>query len=210
MSGVSRDRRGAWLAGLFVFLLLASEAVLTLPDESASDVTVAEFYVSHRSTIIVVQIVGLIAAALLAAFAVHLRPVDRIVASTGLLTALLACAPGLATIVLAVVADTSNPASAGVWNQRLPLADDLLFGGIVLFGLAVAIRLRSHRVLAVLGGLAAVLCLGRLLLETTGSGRGWFETLGPLAFVVLMGAFAVACWRGTLLTRTSSTHASGV
>jgi hypothetical protein len=39
-----RDLFGAVLAWAFVVLLLASEAALSLPDETASDATVATFY----------------------------------------------------------------------------------------------------------------------------------------------------------------------
>ena len=66
-----RDLIGAALAWAFVVLLLASEAALTLPDATDSDAVVASFYAQHRATIVVLQLVGLVAAALLAGLGVY-------------------------------------------------------------------------------------------------------------------------------------------
>jgi hypothetical protein len=173
---------------------------LALPDESDNATFVAGFYADHRATIIALQLVGLAAAGLLAGYAARLRAVDADVGATGAVTALLACAPGLATIVLALVADPSAPARAGAWNQRLPRADDLLFLGIIVFGLAVAIRLRSHRVDAVVGGLTALLYVARLGLEAAGRPRGVLDSLGPIAFLLLIASLAAMSWRGLLST----------
>jgi len=201
---VVRDRRGALLAGGFIVLLLASEAALSLPDESDSDSFVARFYSDHRATIIVLQVIGIVAAGLLAGYAARLWRVDAAVGVTGVVTAVLGCVPGLATIALAVVADPGAPASAGTWNQRLPRADDLLFLGVVGFALAVAVRFRSHRLAATVGGLTALLCAARLGLEASGQARGVFDSLGPIAFVLLVAVLAVMSWQGTLPTGGAS------
>jgi hypothetical protein len=133
-----RDLPGALLALGFVVLLLASEAALSLPDETASDATAATFYTQRRTAIVVLQLMGLAAAALLAAYSARPRHVDPVVGDAGLATAVLACAPGLVTLVLALIADVANPSAAGTWNALEPRPDDLLFVGITVFGATVA------------------------------------------------------------------------
>ena len=113
------------MAAGFIVLLLATELVLSLPDESASAPTVAQFYAEHRAFIIVLQVVGFVAAGLLGAYAWRLRTVDRVVAGAGLLVAVCALAPGLITLVLAVVADPANPGPASRWNALEPRGDDI-------------------------------------------------------------------------------------
>ena len=50
------DRLAAGLAFAFIVLLLATELVLTLPDEADSPSHVAQFYTQHRAFIIALQI----------------------------------------------------------------------------------------------------------------------------------------------------------
>jgi hypothetical protein len=193
-----RDLVGAGLAWAFVVLLLASEAALTLPDVTDSDTTVASFYAQHRAAIIVLQLVGLTAAALLAAYAARLRRLDAVAGTAGLVTAALACVPGVVTIVLSLVADPARPGAVHAWNARGPRADDLLFIGITLFGAAIALRPRFPAPARVLGGIVAVLCGARLVLEATGHPRGTFESLGPIGFVVLVGFLGILSAMGRL------------
>ena len=200
-----RDRRGGLLALGFVVLLLTSEAALTLPDETAADPTVARFYADHRVVIIVLQFVGLVAAGLLAVYAVRLRRVDAAVGTAGAVMALLACAPGLATMALAVVAQPRSPARAGDLNRLLPRADDLLFAGITVFAVTLALRTwRPHRLLAGLAAVVAVSCLARLSLEATGHARSAVESVGPLLFVVLVAVLGVMSTTGRLATRPTT------
>src|SRR3954468_9722184 len=121
----TRDRARAWLGVGFVVLLLGSEGALTLPDENASNASVADFYTTHQSAIVVLQVVGFVACVLLAMFAWRHRSLDRRVAITGVVLAALAAAPGAITIVTALVADTSDPAAAGRFNRLEPRGDDL-------------------------------------------------------------------------------------
>ena len=193
-----RDLPGALLALAFVVLLLASEAALTLPDETASASAVASFYAQHRVAIVVLQLIGLGAALLLAAYAMRLRRVDRVVGDAGLLTAVLACAPAVVTLVLALVADPANPGAAGRWNAVEPRADDLLFVGITVFGAAIALRPRFPLIARALGALVAVLCAARLVLEAAGQARGSFDTLGPISFVLLIATLGVLSAMGRL------------
>jgi uncharacterized membrane protein len=191
------DRVAAGQAGGFIVLLLATELVLSLPDESASAPLVAQFYAAHRVFIIVLQVVGFVAAGLLGAYAWRLRTVDRIVAGAGVLVAVCALAPGLITLVLAVLADPANPGPAGRWNALEPRGDDLLFVGIVAFAAAVAVRLgRELPLLGVVAALVALAGLTRLILEGMGKGLGVLESVAPLAFVVLVGVMAVLSFRG--------------
>ena len=196
-AGRRPDRLAAGLAGGFIILLLASELVLSLPDESASAQVVAQFYAEHRAFIIALQVVGFVAAGLLGAYAWRLRTVDRIVAGAGVLVALCALAPGVITLVVAVVADPANPGPAGKWNALEPRGDDLLFVGIVVFAAAVAVRLgRDLPLLGVVAAVVALACLARLILEGMGKGLGVLESVGPLGFVVLVGVMAVLSFRG--------------
>jgi hypothetical protein len=148
--------------------------------------------------VVTLQLVGLMAAGLLAAFSARLIRLDRVVGTAGLWTAALAGTPGLATIVLALVADPSAPGAAGTWNGLLPRADDLLFAGITLFGAAVSVRLRAHPTTATVGALVALLCLARLALEAAQHARGVLESLGPLAFVFLIALLGTMSLRGSL------------
>jgi hypothetical protein len=197
MTDDRRDLPGALLAFAFVLLLLASEAALTLPAETAGDTPVARFYAAHRGAVVGLQLAGLLAAGVLAAYALRLRRVDRAVGNAALLTAVLACAPAVVTIVLALIADPADPAGVRTWNDLEPRADDLLFVGITVFGATVALRLRSP-VARVLGGLVAVLFVVRFVLEVLGRERGWVDSLGPILFVVLVGTLGVLSARGRL------------
>ena len=193
------DRVAGALASGFVVLLLATELILTLPDEADSPVFVAAFYAAHRSFIVSLQVLGFVAAAFLGAYAWRLRSIDRVVAVAGMIMAVCALVPGLITLMIAIVADPDHPAAAGVWNALEPRGDDILFVGIVLFAGTVAIRLgRRLPVLGVLAGLVALSCLARLVLEAAGRSRGPLEAVGPLLFVILIAVMAVSSFLGIL------------
>jgi hypothetical protein len=159
---------------------------------------VASFYAQHRATIVVLQLIGLVAAALLGGYSLRLRRTDAVTGTAGLITAALACAPGVMTLVIALVADPQHPGSAGTWNAAEPRGDDLLFIGITLFGAVVAARPRFPAVARVLGAIVAVLCGARLVLEATGHARGTFGSLGPVAFVVLVACLGIYSATGRL------------
>lgn len=198
------DRTAGALAAGFVLLLLATELVLTLPDEADSPASVANFYAGHRALIIILQLLGLVAAALLGAYAWQLRSIDRVVAAAGLIMA------SLITLLIAVVADPGNPASAGRWNMLEPRGDDTLFVGIVLFAGAVAVRLgRRLPALGVLAVLVAVSCSARLVLEMAGKARGPLDAIGPLSFLVLIAVMALLSFLGILGAESSTSAAAG-
>src|SRR3954467_10813098 len=102
-SGRRPDRLAAGLAAGFIVLLLATELVLSLPDETATPSSVATFYVHHRAFIIVLQFLGFVAAVLFGGYAWRLRSIDRVVSWAGLITALCALVPGSVTLMIAVV-----------------------------------------------------------------------------------------------------------
>jgi hypothetical protein len=189
----------AGLAFAFIVLLLATELVLTLPDEADSPAIVARFYTEHRAFIIALQLLGILDALLLGGYAWRLRSVDRTVARAGLLMALCALAPTMITLVLAIVADPAHPQTAARWNMLEPRGDDILFVGIVVFASTIAVRLgRNNPALSVLALIVAVACLLRLILEAAGKSRGALEAVGPLLFVVLIATMAVLSFRGVL------------
>jgi hypothetical protein len=197
--GRTPDRLAAGLAFAFIVLLLVTELVLALPDEAASPSYVARFYAEHRTFIIVLQVLGVVDALLLGAYAWRLRAVDRFVAGAGLLMALCALAPTMITLVLAIVADPARVEAAAEWNMLEPRGDDILFVGIVVFACTVAVRLgRNNPALGVLALIVAVACLLRLILEAVGKTRGALEAVGPLLFVVLIATMAVLSFRGVL------------
>jgi hypothetical protein len=204
---VRRDLFGAVIAFAFVVLLLGSEAALALPGETASDSAVASFYAGHRGAVVVLQLIGLVAAGLLAGYAGRLRRFDTVASNAGLITAALACAPAAVTLVLALVADPAHPSTAGTWNAWEPRADDLLFVGITVFGAAIALRPRFPAVARALGAIVAVLCATRLVLEATGHTRGWTDSLGPISFVLLVACLGVLSAMGRLSPDTRSSPA---
>jgi uncharacterized membrane protein len=193
------DRVAGALAAGFVVLLLATEAVLTLPDETANPGTVAFFYATHRAFIIILQLLGVVAAALLGGYAWRLRSVDRVVSAAGMIMAGCGLIPSLITLVIAIVADPSDPSAAGRWNVLEPRGDDILFVGIVLFACAVVIRLgRRLPALGVLALFVAVSSLIRLVLEIAGNSRGPLDAIGPLSFVLLIAVMAILSFLGLL------------
>jgi hypothetical protein len=108
-------------------------------------------------------------------------------------------APSLITLVIAMVADPTEPVSAGKWNLLERRGDDILFAGIVVFAGAVAVRLGSRLpVLGVLALLVAVSCVGRLMLEIAGRNRSPLDAIGPLSFVVLIAVMSVLSFLGVL------------
>jgi hypothetical protein len=204
-SGRKPDRVAGALAACFVVLLLATELVLSLPDETDSPSLVASFYATHRTLIIILQLLGFLAAVLLAAYAWRLRSVDRVVAVTGLVMAACGLVPSFITLVIAVVADPDEPVTAGTWNMLEPRGDDILFLGIVAFAAVVAVRLgRRLPALGLLALFVAISCLIRLVLEIVGKSRGALEAVGPLSFTLLVAVMAVLSFRGVLNADSAS------
>jgi hypothetical protein len=193
------DRLAAGLAAGFIALLLLTEGALSLPGESDTASTVADFYSSHRSAIITLQLLGFVASTLLGAYAWRLRRVDEPVARAALLVAVCSVLPGAITLGLAVVADPGDTSSAGRLNELEPRGDDVLFVGVLVFAAIVAVRLgRAHPVLGALALVGAMSCLARLVLEAAGKSRGALDSVAPLSFLLLVTAMAVLSFRSDL------------
>ena len=193
------DRVAGALAVGFVVLLLATEVMLTLPDETASPAAVASFYATHRTFIVILQLLGVVAAGLLGGYAWRLRTVDRVVSVVGMIMAACGLIPSLITLVIAVAADPDHPGTAGRWNILEPLGDDILFLGILLFAGAVAVRLgRKLPALGLLALFVALSCLIRLALDIAGMNRGPLDAIGPLSFVLLIAVMAILSFLGIL------------
>jgi hypothetical protein len=193
------DRVAGALAAGFVVLLLATEAMLTLPDETAGSAAVASFYATHRTFIVILQLLGIVVAALLGLYAWRLRTVDQAVAVAGMIMAGCGLLPSLITLVIAMVADPTDPSSAGSWNQLEPLGDGMLFIGIVIFAGVIAVRLgRKLPALGILAGFVAITCLIRLGLEIADRRRGPMDAIGPLSFVLLIAVMAILSFLGIL------------
>ncbi len=191
------DRPAGWLGIAFLVALLAGEAALSLPDEHAPAPAVAAFYAAHRAVIVVLQLVGFLSAALLALFAWRLRVIDHGVAAAGLVLAVTALAPGLITLTLALAADPQHPAAAGAYNRFEPRADDLLFAGVTLFAVTVALlRGRAPHWLRIVAAAVALCCLLRLALEALGRPQAVLDALAPLSFLVLVAALSWLSFRG--------------
>jgi amino acid transporter len=197
------DRTAGWLGAAFLVTLLASEAALSLPDEMSPAATVATFYSQHRSVIIGLQIVGFVSCALLALFALRLQRIDRGAAVAGVVLAVAALAPGLVTVALAIAADPQNPSTADTLNRLEPRGDDLLFIGVTLFAVVVAVRLgRSPLWVGIVAAVVALTCVLRLALEILGRPRGVLDSLAPITFLVLVAALVWLRFRGYPRTTT--------
>ena len=197
------DRTAGWLGAAFLVTLLASEAALSLPDELSPAATVATFYSQHRSVIIGLQIVGFASCALLAMFALRLQRIDRGAAVAGVVLAVAALAPGLVTVALAIAADPQNPSTADTLNRLEPRGDDLLFVGVTLFAIVVAVRLgRSPLWVGIVAAVVALTCVLRLALEILGRPRGVLDSLAPITFLVLVAALVWLRFRGYPRSRT--------
>jgi amino acid transporter len=197
------DRTAGWLGAAFLVTLLASEAALSLPDEMSPAATVATFYSQHRSVIIGLQIVGFVSCALLALFALRLQRIDRGAAVAGVVLAVAALAPGLVTVALAIAADPQNPSTADTLNRLEPRGDDLLFVGVTVFAIVVAVRLgRSPLWVGIVAAVVALTCVLRLALEILGRPRGVLDSLAPITFLVLVAALVWLRFRGYPRTTT--------
>ena len=64
----------------------------------------------------------------------------------------------------------------------------------------IALRPAFGRAVRALGGIVALLCGSRLVLEAAGKDRGAFDNLGPTAFIVLVAVLGVLSATGRLAT----------
>ena len=203
------DRTAGWFGVAALLTLLASEAALTLPDVDAAPAAVATFYAAHRVVIVVLQIVGFAASAMLAVFAWRLGTVRRGVAVAGLVMAASTLVPGIITVVLALVADPGRPEAADHLNQVEPRGDDVLFAGVLVFAVTVAVLLRRRPPwLGVLAAAVALCCLARFGWEAMGRDGGVPGSLAPVSFLVLIAALSWLAFRGYPVGRAATVSES--
>jgi hypothetical protein len=140
---------------------------------------------------------------LLSLFALRLQRIDRGAAVAGVVLAVAALAPGLVTVALAIAADPQNPSTADTLNRLEPRGDDLLFVGVTLFAIVVAVRLgRSPLWVGIVAAVVALTCVLRLALEILGRPRGVLDSLAPITFLVLVAALVWLRFRGYPRTTT--------
>ena len=188
------DRTAGWLGIAFLLTLLGSEAALSLPDQDASAESVVAFYAEHGTAVIVLQIVGFVAALAFGLFAWRLRRVHSAIAVCGLAVAVAAALPGAITVLLAL---TTNPAAAQRYNELEPRGDDVLFVAIAVFAVATALALGRRMVpFAAFCGAVAGAATYRLLREAFGYRVAVEESVPPLLFLVLVIVLVVLCFRG--------------
>ncbi|WP_433296315.1 hypothetical protein ACQP2F_38090 [Actinoplanes sp. CA-030573] len=198
-------RSGTVLAAGFVVVLFVSEVAVTLPDLDATDQHVADFYAGHRAVVVAMQLLGFVAAGLLAMLALRVRELDRASGYALLGVAGVALLPGLVTAVLALAADPAHPATSGRLNAAAAIADDLLFLSVAGFAATVWSARGAYRpVLRWFAAAVSVVCLLRGVLGVA-EREGVLGTVAPFAFLVLVVAVGVSADR-----RPRSGRAEGV
>jgi ABC-type Fe3+-siderophore transport system permease subunit len=195
MTAPPAGRTGALSGFAFIVLLFASEVAVSLPDLDASDQHVADFYAGHRAAVIVVQVLGFVAAALLVLFALRLRTVDRASGYALLGVAVVALLPGLVTVALAVAADPEHTGTAGWLNDAVGIADDLLFLAIGGFAATVWAARDAYRPgLRWFAAAVSLACFARGVLGFVEL-EGWLDVVAPFAFLALVAALSVRLLR---------------
>jgi len=187
-------RSGAVAGFAFIVVLFLSAAAVSLPEPEAPGQQVIDFYTQHRIAVTVTQLLALCAAPLLVLFALRLRAVDRRSGTAALPVAVVGPLPGVAALVLALVADPRHTGAAHAINAGAGLADDVLFLVIAAFAATVWAARTAYR--PWLRGSAVVvglLCLTRGVLGFAHL-HGVLDAVGPIAFLGLVAALSVRMW----------------
>ena len=175
----------------FVALLLISAGMVTTPGRGAAESAARALYRDHRGVIVTAQVIGLLAAAAFAAFALTLqRPSTRQpwLTSTGLAVAGAAGLTAVPVLWLTAIAASAHANQVRSLLLASDLADVLLFSTISAFAVVVALSARA-RWLQGCAITVAVLAAARAVLLLTGSSL--LEVVAPLAFVVLVVVLSV-------------------
>ena len=181
----------------FVVLLLVSAGMATVPGGDDPVAFVRRFYEAHRAVVVTAQVVGLAAAVTFIPFADGLQRQDWVgrtplVRRCGLAVAAAGVLAGVPPLVLCAVAGSAGSDVVSTLATASDLVDVVLVTAIAAFAAAVAASVERTwlRVLAVA---VALTCAVRAVLVLVGG-----EALAlaePLAFLVLVLALAVECWR---------------
>jgi hypothetical protein len=156
-------RSDGWFGIVFIILVLASSATVSLPSSADPVDQISRLYAQNRIGYVVAQLIGLLGVAVFVRFLFGLLRdpaiASRWVRPTGLLVALAAVGTNVAVLVLCLDPGLS---AAGVRQAAVAtdITDDVLFAAYCLFFLALAASgLPSW--LRGLAGLTAVACLVR-------------------------------------------------
>jgi len=184
-------------------LLLVSAAMATVPGRDDAVSTVRSFYVHHAGVVVAAQILGLVAAAAFAPFALGLAGAARRrdpVAASGLGIVAAAVVTAIPVLILCVVAGHASARVLHALALASDLVDVLLFAAIAVFAGVVAAH-AATTVLRVLAGVVAVLAAAQAVLLLAGSGL--LEVVAPVTFVVLVLVLSVLLLRGRDVVRSA-------
>jgi hypothetical protein len=191
-------RSDGWWGIVFVVLVFASSATVSLPSSADPPGEIARLYAEHRTGYVVAQLIGLLGVVVFVRFLLGLLR-DPAIASgwarpAGLLVALAAIGTNVSVLVLCFDPGLS---SAGVQRAAAAtdITDDVLFASYALFFLAVAVSALPSWLRAV-AGLTAVLCLVRAI-----AGLVPVSGINIVAPVVVLLAFVALAVRLLRLAR---------
>src|SRR3954470_2003722 len=178
-------RATGWCAVAFVVLVVISSALVSLPASSSAPAAIAAFYDGHSGVVLATQFAGLLAVPALLAFAVGYEPTPGPRRRFLLAAASVVAVGQLVTAVSVVPLAVSRGAGDTVGLTELSeLGDDVLFGGVALTGVAIAL-LTSANWLRILAGAVAVTGTVRCVTGALGGHVPW-EGVVPIAFLVLI------------------------
>jgi len=194
MEALFVSRGGGWWGLAFVVGLLLEAAMVSLPTAARSGEEIAAFYAAHRQVIVVQQVAGMLLLVPFVGLAAKLERRNRTRVGHGnrwLVPAVLffvvtELATNVTPLALAAISDPS-PGTAHTLTLVEDLADGALFVAIAIFsGAAVA---AAPLWLRLIGLLAAG--LGVLRAVTSPLGMSAFDTVAPIAFLVLVLVMSV-------------------
>ena len=189
MTRVTR-RTSGWLGILFVVLLFLSAGMVTLPSSAQSAEVIASFYAENRWIIIIAQVLGLMAAPVVMAFALGVQnsmssahASDRIeaIGLTGILVGTVSLLTAVPVIVLSLT--TSN---LPFWVRMTDLSDAILFLAIAAFCASAAVRGdRAPAWWRAVAALTGLLALARSIAGFVGA-TTFLDLIAPLAFITFV------------------------
>jgi hypothetical protein len=189
---MTRGRRAGVWGWVFVVLLLLSAGMASTPSGQDATGTVRDFYARHAGVVITAQVIGLLAAAAFASFALALRPTAGLRARgaleiAGLCVAAAAVLTALPVLWLSVVAKGSSDGLVHGLAVTSDLTDVVLFAAIAAWATSV-LRVAIPNWFKGFAGLVALLALARSILLLVGSDL--LEVVAPLAFVLFVAVLS--------------------
>ena len=184
-------RAGLW-GWVFVVLLLLSAGMASTPSGQDPTATVRDFYERHAGVVITAQVIGLLAAAAFAWFALALRPKEGPPAKgaleiAGLGVAAAALLTAVPVLWLSLVAKDSADGLVHGLAVTCDLTDVLLFAAIAAWA-TIVLRVAIPNWFKGFAGLVALLALARSVLLLVGSDL--LEVVAPLAFVLFVAVLS--------------------